>query len=361
MAILILLAAFACAACGGSGSGGAGNGGIVRVTGVTLNKSASAVFVGYTEQLTATITPSNATNKNMDWTSSDTSTATVNSNGLVTPIALGEPTITVTTADGGFKATCVVTASMAAPDDAWWFYNVTPAQIDAFLTGNTGRIISLQGEQAPPITFTVAMIKNTNLFAKTWWWFHDFTRGQLEAKLTELNARITYLDAYAFGGTTYFAAVLISNSGADMKTWWWYDGKTQAQIDALVQQNNARLISLHGYMTGEGMRYAVVMISNTGADAKTSWYYFGIAGAQITSYLNQYGGILINFEPADSDGSTFNIIMEQNLIREYWWWFYGSNVAQLSDHLAVLGAWVLDIKSYFSGGSRLFLSVLRKF
>ena len=67
---------------------------------------------------------------------------------------------------------------MAAPEDAWWFYNVTPAQIDVFLTGNNGRIVSLQGEQAPPITFTVAMIKNTNLFAKTWWWFHDLTRAQ---------------------------------------------------------------------------------------------------------------------------------------------------------------------------------------
>ena len=110
IAMVFLVAAFACAACGGSGSGGAGVGGTVRVTGVTLNKSASAVFVGYTEQLTATVTPSNATNKNIDWSSSDTTTATVSSNGLVTAVALGEVTITVTTADGGFKATCLVTA-----------------------------------------------------------------------------------------------------------------------------------------------------------------------------------------------------------------------------------------------------------
>jgi len=108
------------------------------------------------------------------------------------------------------------------------------------------------------------------------------------------------------------------------------------------------------------MRYAVVMISNTGADTKTWWYYCGITGTQITSYLDQYSGILINFEPADNNGSTFNVIMEHNLIREYWWWYYNSNATQLNDHLAVLGAWVFDLKSYFPSGSRRFVSVLRK-
>jgi hypothetical protein len=356
-AMWFLVAAFACAACGGSGGGGAST---VRITGVTLNKSAAAVFVGYSEQLTATVTPSNATNSSVAWTSSDTSTAMVSSNGLVTAVALGEVTITVTTVDGGFNATCVVTTSMAAPDDAWWKYNVTPAQIDAFLTGNTARIISLQGEQVPPTTFTVAMIKNTNRFAKTGWWFNDLTRNQLETKLTDLNARITYLDAYVFNGITYFAAVLLSNAGAEMKAWWWYDGKTQVQIDALVQQNNARLISLHGYMTGEGMRYAVVMISNTGADAKTSWYYCGITGAQAKVYLDQNKGILINFEPADNTGTTFNMIMDYNLTREYWWWYSGSTAAQLNAHLPELGAWVLDVKSCFLGVDRYFFSILRK-
>jgi hypothetical protein len=360
MVILILFAAFACAACGGSGSSGGGVSGNVYVTGIALNKSATTIFVGNTEQLTATITPSNATNKNTSWTSSDSSTATVSSNGLVTAVALGVATITVTTADGGFKATCTVTVSVAAPDNAWWYYNLTPSQIDSYVSSNNGRIISLQVEQISPIIFTVATVQNTGSFAKTWWWFYDLTRGQLETKLTDLNARITYFDAYDVNGTTYFAAVLLSNTGADMKKWWWYDGQTQAQVDALVQQNNARLINLHGYMTGAGMRYAVVMISNTGADTKTSWYYCGITATQITSYIEQYSAIMINLEPADSNGSTFNVIMEHNLIREYWWYYYGSTATQLSDHLAVLGAWVLDLKSYFPSGSRRFVSVLRK-
>ena len=63
--------------------------------------------------LTATITPSNATNQNVTWKSSDTKVATVD-NGLVTAVAEGTATITVTTTDGNFQDTCTVTVTQPA-------------------------------------------------------------------------------------------------------------------------------------------------------------------------------------------------------------------------------------------------------
>lgn len=77
------------------------------VAGVSLDKSFEPVKLGSTLSLTATIAPSNATNKNISWSSSDTSVATV-ANGVVTPVAKGNSTITVTTEDGGKTASCVV-------------------------------------------------------------------------------------------------------------------------------------------------------------------------------------------------------------------------------------------------------------
>jgi len=84
----------------------------VPVTGVTLNKSNISLTVGSTETLTATVTPENATNKAVTWSSSDTAKATV-SNGVVTAVAAGTATITVTTADGNKTATCTVTVTPA--------------------------------------------------------------------------------------------------------------------------------------------------------------------------------------------------------------------------------------------------------
>jgi len=86
------------------------NGGGTAVTGVTLDKTSLNLTVGITGTLTATVAPSTAANKNVTWSSSNPSVATVNS-GTVTAVAIGNATITVTTADGGKTATCAVTVA----------------------------------------------------------------------------------------------------------------------------------------------------------------------------------------------------------------------------------------------------------
>ncbi len=79
----------------------------VLVTSVSLDTDSTTVKAGKTVTLVATIYPSNATNKNITWSSSNNAIATV-SNGVVTGIAAGNATITVTTADGNKTATCTV-------------------------------------------------------------------------------------------------------------------------------------------------------------------------------------------------------------------------------------------------------------
>lgn len=78
----------------------------IKVTGVVLNVSQMVIKVGETFKLIPTINPSDATNKNVTFTSSDEGVATVDENGVVTGVNTGVTTITVTTSDGGFTATC---------------------------------------------------------------------------------------------------------------------------------------------------------------------------------------------------------------------------------------------------------------
>ena len=82
----------------------------VPVTGVTLDPTSLTLNVNQTATLTATITPNDATNQNVTWTSDNPSVATV-SGGVVTAVAPGEATITATTQDGSFDATCTVTVN----------------------------------------------------------------------------------------------------------------------------------------------------------------------------------------------------------------------------------------------------------
>ena len=89
--------------------------GAVDVTGISLNKSTTTLFIGSKETLTATIKPSNATDKTVTWDSSDPAVASVN-NGEVTAIKAGKAIITATAKDGGYTATCEVNVSDQSPE-----------------------------------------------------------------------------------------------------------------------------------------------------------------------------------------------------------------------------------------------------
>lgn len=83
----------------------------VAVTEVRLNKASMTLVEGDTDGLMATVMPENATDKGIEWKSSDESVATVSQTGLVTALKEGSSVITVITNDGGFTATCAVTVN----------------------------------------------------------------------------------------------------------------------------------------------------------------------------------------------------------------------------------------------------------
>lgn len=117
----------------------------VPVTGVTLNKSSTSIEQGSTETLTATVSPSNATDQTVSWSTNNSSVATV-SGGVVTAVSAGTAIITVTTNDGGFTDTCTVTVTAAV------MYNFVPASSmqvgkEYLITiGNSGSVPMLTDE-----------------------------------------------------------------------------------------------------------------------------------------------------------------------------------------------------------------------
>ena len=87
---------------------------VVAVSGISLSHSGKFLLVRNEFIITPTVYPNNATNKEVTWTSSDTSIATVTSAGRVVASVnskVGSTTITAKTMDGGFTATCVVYVS----------------------------------------------------------------------------------------------------------------------------------------------------------------------------------------------------------------------------------------------------------
>ena len=88
--------------------------GTIAVSAIAVNPTTAAVKPGATVTLSATVTPEDATDKTITWSSSDEKVATVDG-GKVTGVAEGTATITATTKSGDKTATCTVTVSEDAP------------------------------------------------------------------------------------------------------------------------------------------------------------------------------------------------------------------------------------------------------
>lgn len=148
-----------------------GNGTVeYKVTGVTLNKSAISLTVGGNETLIPTITPENASNKNLTWTSDQPEIAKVE-NGVVTAVAPGTANITVTTADGGKQATCKVKVTQAiysisadiSPDFGSVYTGYTrPAAQTVTITNTGNQTLNLE-QPASTKSFEVGNLSKTQL------------------------------------------------------------------------------------------------------------------------------------------------------------------------------------------------------
>lgn len=135
------------------------------VTGVTLNKTKATVYPGKSITLTATVAPSNAGNKTVKWTSSNTNVATVDMNtGVVKGVKAGTAVITATAKDGtGKKATCNVTVgtyvsgitlSSIVDKEASWYVGKT-AKIDATFTPSNATNKKVTWKSSEPECITV--------------------------------------------------------------------------------------------------------------------------------------------------------------------------------------------------------------
>ena len=127
----------------------------VSVTGVALDTTSETLTVGDAKTLIATVSPSNASNQAVTWTSSDETVASVDENGKVTALKAGEATITVTTTDGSKKATCEVTVQEEKEDKTY--------EDIATKDGQVNDITGSKEATAEKNTLNAAIINTTDL------------------------------------------------------------------------------------------------------------------------------------------------------------------------------------------------------
>lgn len=153
----------------------------IPVTGVTIDQSNIVIEQQQIIQLTATVLPTNATNKNISWSSSSTNIATVSNSGLITGINPGEVTITATTLDGSYTDQITITVLEAdiapianAGIDITRQLPISTIILTGYATGGNGTLTylwttnaSLTISNATSLTPTISGFTNSGTFTIT--------------------------------------------------------------------------------------------------------------------------------------------------------------------------------------------------
>jgi len=217
----------------------------VAVTGVSLNKQSTSLNVGGAETLIPAITPSNATNQNLTWTSSNTSAVTVSTGGLVTAVAAGTATITVSTVDGNKTAACAVSVSAqtsppvstiptftSVDDMATWLSNQTANSAASPYTVKLN-VSSLGGSSYTYGTAGRALRDNSTKYVNLDLSGSTFTSIEKEAfqycaSLTSVTMpdSVTSILNYAFWDCTSLNSVTLSNRLTNITNWAFYNCKS---------------------------------------------------------------------------------------------------------------------------------------
>lgn len=293
----------------------------VHVTGVSLDQSTATVGAGETITLTETVTPSNATDKSVSWSTSNSSVATVN-NGVVTGVSAGTARITVTTTDGGYTDYCDVTVTPAVTYTYVLATSMVVGKEYLIADGNSGTVNLLTDESAGSRTLqgvTAAVVngkitltgatKDRTLFSCV-----RYTAGNDNTITVEKDGKYLYCDN---------ASGLRMNAPATLDRFWHYRNNKFWQFKSTTSD---------GY-----------------SDDSTEYkYYLEISNGNFTDNHVTSPSIEDSTLPAiyifveDSGGQTDTLYFKQN----------GSWVTATKAYKKINGSWVeqSDLSNVFSSG-----------
>lgn len=241
----------------------------------------------------------------------------------------------------------------------WAAYgNVTAAQLSTDLTNNGARLTTLRVDNPSTPTFDATMVANSGPYSSGWWWYYGQTAAQVASTLSTNHARLISLEPYMVGSNLNFAVVEVPNTGAQARSYWWYYGLNSSSITSTLSTNGARLISLRPYSTGSGTAYAAIEISNSGVDYadQGSWWALAQTPAQISAQLSTDSARLISLAADPGTPGTFDAVYLGSE-GEYWTWYYGLDANTLVQNELNAGQRLIDITSYSNGSTTVFAGV----
>jgi len=232
----------------------------------------------------------------------------------------------------------------------WWYDNASAEAIGAALDEHGARLIDLEITSASPLRFSACMIKNSGSYASSWWWYYGVDANHVSELLDELKARIIDLEVHYVDGQRRFTVILVPNTGPQAKSWWWYFGITAETLSDLIEQHSARLVDLEVLTQSGQQRYAAVMVCDTGEYGETWSWHVGISPGDISEILSSQVVRILDLERM-SDGRFAVILLRPRSESWSWWWWFGLSEHDVADVVNQTGGRIVDIEPHTHNGA----------
>lgn len=248
--------------------------------------------------------------------------------------------------------------SINVPTSWWMANNHTPDQLSALISDRGARLTQLQVETMSGglPRFAARLVKNSGSYAASggWWWYYGLTPADITSRLNANTARLIDVEPYDSGnGVIRYAVVMVSNTGSAARGWSYLIGANSAQISTQTSAG-MRLIDIDSYSEGGVKKYTAVFVSNTGADKKSWQYFYNQTVSSLTAKVSSFQGRVVALD-RQSDG-TYNFVQVRNTGSDTSAWWHGydftSSTAVLN-YANQLAARPVALQSYLnSSGQR---------
>ena len=237
------------------------------------------------------------------------------------------------------------------PTGWWWNPDVSPDDLGNMLAANKGRLVSLSVRAASPQRLAAVWVAKGADDADAGW-SHDIDAAALGQTLATKNARLTCLAPFVSGSSVRFAAAWIPNKGANAVASWWNPDVDPAALGNMLKTNKGRLTNLASYVINGQRHHAAVWIDNTGANAEGYWWNPDVDEATLKTMLDNNTGRLTCLDPFMENGALkFGAVWVANTgaHAKTWYWYHGLGADVLGHKFDLFCAYPPEVKAYAVG------------
>ncbi len=246
------------------------------------------------------------------------------------------------------------------PTGWWWLSNATVQQVQDRV-GQGYRIVDIEVESTSPFRLSAAFVRNTGDYAKTWWWYFGLSESGVTNQINQNSARLIDVEPYETSAGLRYAVVMVRNTGSDFATsHGWQTNHTFTSLSNWLTANpTRRIIDVQPYLVGGNRRYAFCWVANSGQTQSGFWIYLNTTTATISSRLATNNARLIDLEPHDGTNRFSAIMVPRD--GNAWTWFHGMTYSDVGRLSGQYGSRIIDFQRYEnSSGNTRYAMVCRR-